>query len=250
MEPDKQLYPSWVVRKIEEERDKEAFRASLQEFKDKFAAEQQTWRISERFAQALLGDKEEFQKAIKAIQGRWDNRRTEDPASQEVQWRTQGPARDSTEGSAGGTEFNDAASSSAREGSLKRHQREESEESEVHINMVLRKGDYKVRDRIMQDIKNRMNVEKFDIDCFASEQMHQADTWWGPQSPVGVIDAFKTNWGRPVRNLKLWINPPFNKMEQVVDKMLDERCNGYLLAPRIPEARWMSKVTPFVKKKI
>ena len=190
-------------------------------------------------------DKQRMQNRMNRVED--DKRRTAAPASTStMQRRTASPAKrrhtsdimeregtelDNAEEFMGATEFNEAvefndaaefndtAVSSSREG--KRKERAQSQESDVHICMVLRREDYKVRECIMNDIRNRMCVKKFDIDCFASEEMHQAEVWWGPQSPVGIIDAFKTNWGRPVRNMKLWFNPPFSKMARVVKKILE-----------------------------
>ena len=92
-------YPTAMRREKEMEKDREVFKEAVEQFANQFRDLNHAWRISERMAQALEGDKEQFQKAMKAIRGRWgeeDQRRTarHSPASSpRHQWRTASPAR-------------------------------------------------------------------------------------------------------------------------------------------------------------
>ena len=66
-----------------------------------------------------------------------------------------------------------------------------------------------------------------DRDCFASAENSLFDHFWGPGSPEGE-DAFQHFWGEGV----LWMNPPLNVFDQVLDKILKDKAHTILLVPR------------------
>ena len=112
---------------------------------------------------------------------------------------------------------------------------------------------YKVKANVMRDIANRLKFKTIDIDCFGDIQMNQASVWWGPQSPVGVYDAFLTSWGKEHYDKVLWFNPPFSRMGEVVAKFLNDRAVGAMMVPyRIEEkgpAPWLLDIMPFAKRR-
>jgi hypothetical protein len=57
--------------------------------------------------------------------------------------------------------------------------------------------------------------------------------WWGPDSPE-CQDAFLTDWSREV----LWLNPPFTKYAQVVDKVIKDRTHAVVILPEWPRQKW------------
>ena len=79
-----------------------------------------------------------------------------------------------------------------------------------------------------------MRFEKFDFfvvvlqrDCFANTENSLFERFWGPGSPDGE-DAFEQSWGEGV----LWMNPPFDLFDRVLDKILRDKAHTILLVPQ------------------
>ena len=87
-------------------------------------------------------------------------------------------------------------------------------------------SDYAVREPELKKIIEYFGVVP-DRDCFASAENSLFDRFLGPGSPEGE-DAFQHFWGEGV----LWMNPPFNVFDQVLDKILNDKAHTILLVPR------------------
>ena len=69
------------------------------------------------------------------------------------------------------------------------------------------------------------------VDAFASEGNQLLDRFWTKSE-----NAFEQNWSSEV----LWINPPFSKMELVVQKILLEQAEGILIIPCWERHLWFT----------
>ena len=54
-----------------------------------------------------------------------------------------------------------------------------------------------------------------DVDGFSLADSAKCQHWWGPGSPFGE-DAFQHSW----KGLTLWLNPPFSRLDEVLDKII------------------------------
>lgn len=66
------------------------------------------------------------------------------------------------------------------------------------------------------------------IDAFASEGSNLLSRWWSRSQ-----DAFEQPWDLEV----LWVNPPIQKLPDVITKIIQDEAEGVILAP-IQEASW------------
>ena len=71
-----------------------------------------------------------------------------------------------------------------------------------------------------------------DRDAFADAGNARFERWYGPGSVEGE-DAFERDWGEEL----LWINPPFNMFNKVLDKIQSDRAHAILIIPR-----WSARV--------
>lgn len=54
----------------------------------------------------------------------------------------------------------------------------------------------------------------FTVDAAADETNHLLPKWWGPNSPVGVLDSLQHNWIGEV----CWLNPPYSMVGEFIEK--------------------------------
>ncbi len=86
--------------------------------------------------------------------------------------------------------------------------------------------DYSVREPELKKILENFGVVP-QRDVFVNKENSWFQKWWGPGSPDGE-DAFEQNWGEGV----LWMNPPFNVFDKVLDKILNDQAHTFLLVPK------------------
>ena len=67
------------------------------------------------------------------------------------------------------------------------------------------------------------------IDAFAERGNSRCPFYWDMH-----MDAFKQYWGRH----KLWMNPPFSRLSEVVDKVFEDKASGILIVPVWPSQVW------------
>jgi len=65
-----------------------------------------------------------------------------------------------------------------------------------------------------------------EIDAFAKIENARFPSWWGPGSPLGE-DAFMQSW----RGKLLWMNPPFDYFDAVLDKIKKDEAHVILILP-------------------
>ena len=75
-----------------------------------------------------------------------------------------------------------------------------------------------------------------DRDAFADAGNARFERWYGPGSVEGE-DAFEKDWGEEL----LWIIPPFNMFNKVLDKIQSDKAHAILIIPR-----WSARV--FLRK--
>ena len=103
---------------------------------------------------------------------------------------------------------------------------------------------YKVRDEIYLDILYRLGVGHPEIDAFADDDgMYVLERFWGKGGEAE--DAFKQDW----RQHFLWINAPFFKMPEVVDKVIEDRAEAIMLVPDWRKQNWLKRLMRFVKNR-
>ena len=64
------------------------------------------------------------------------------------------------------------------------------------------------------------------IDAFASAENALFERWWGPGSTLGE-NAFLQDWSKEL----LLLNPPFDVMDRVLDKIHKEKAHALLVVP-------------------
>ena len=88
---------------------------------------------------------------------------------------------------------------------------------------------------MVADITSRFGVSP-EVDCFATQANKRFDRWWGEDSPEAQ-DAFAQNWAGPM----LWMNPPFSRIGEVVQKIAEDGAHAVLVVPDWPRRTWHKK---------
>ena len=94
---------------------------------------------------------------------------------------------------------------------------------------------YAVRDKYVHRIKTLWGLEP-EVDGFATEANKRFGCWWGQGSPEGE-DAFQQNWAGRL----LWLNPPFSKLNEVVEKIAQDGAHAVLVVPDWARRTWHKK---------
>jgi len=98
-------------------------------------------------------------------------------------------------------------------------------------------SDYHVRGQVVRQITSHFGVQPT-RDAFANAQNRRFPLWWGPGSPDGE-DAFSQDWSGRV----LWFNPPFDLLDQVLEKIIQDQAHGILVLPEWNRRRFLRKAT-------
>ena len=106
---------------------------------------------------------------------------------------------------------------------------------------------YMLTTRMVSVALRQLGAEIPKVDCFAEAGLHVWPKYWGPGSPHGE-DAFQKGWNYEVQGA-LWWNPPFSRLDDVVDKIVSDKARGILIAPYWPQEAWYQTALPYVRKK-
>ena len=83
----------------------------------------------------------------------------------------------------------------------------------------------------------RLICKKFNffptVDAFSQASTARCAVWWGPGSENSQ-DAFSQSWS----GHRLWFNPPFSLLPQVIAKIREDQAHGILVAPEWKLSRW------------
>ena len=92
--------------------------------------------------------------------------------------------------------------------------------------------DYFVRNDKVQEVISRLGVTP-DIDAFATQSNHRFARWWGPGS-AEFGDAFQSSWAQGL----LWVNPPFSRFNEVLEKVKRDKAHVILVMPEWKYKPW------------
>ena len=84
------------------------------------------------------------------------------------------------------------------------------------------KDDWETPDELYHDYNQRFN---FVLDAAADGNNHKCDVWFGPDSPVNVVDALTADWSDYLKKGNVWLNPPYSRglQKRFVEKVVNER---------------------------
>ena len=94
--------------------------------------------------------------------------------------------------------------------------------------------DYAVKEDFVQKIVQHFGGNVPSVDAFASKDNCRFPKFWDAQ-----VDAFKKDWGK---ERLLWINPPFETLEEVVNKIIEYKALAIIVVPEWPRRRWWQKL--------
>ena len=104
---------------------------------------------------------------------------------------------------------------------------------------------YAVRKPIMSEALQQLGVGTPSVDAFADHELYMCPRWWGPGS-IEEEDAFNRNWGdEPL----LWINPPFSFLDQVVNKIRQDKAKAVLVMPEWEDHTFFESVQPLIVRR-
>lgn len=92
----------------------------------------------------------------------------------------------------------------------------------------------------MQEALTALDVEHPQVDAFASPKNARCSLFWDKKN-----SAFNRSW--KAQGL-LWINPPFNRLEEVVNKVESDQATCLFLCPNWPTAPWWEKLQGMAQK--
>ena len=89
---------------------------------------------------------------------------------------------------------------------------------------ALNEGKFFISDYIIKQVLNLAQSQDIvpTVDAFASKEVHLFPKYWTRHS-----NAFNKNWQHEV----LWINPPHNLFEQIVEKIIRHESRGIIFVP-------------------
>ena len=103
---------------------------------------------------------------------------------------------------------------------------------------------YAVRQPMKNDVVMRSKAGEPVVDLFADPELHLCAKWYGPG---GVCEnAFMKDWGEEGL---CWCNPPFSRLQEVVQKIVDDRAQVILIMPHWTNYQWFEDVQPYVVRK-
>ena len=86
----------------------------------------------------------------------------------------------------------------------------------------------------MKDIVETFGLNVPSVDAFASKENRRSPKFWDTK-----VEAFKQDWGKEPL---LWINPPFETLDEVVDKIIADNAQAIVVVPKWPHRRWWHKL--------
>ena len=103
---------------------------------------------------------------------------------------------------------------------------------------------YAVRLPMKNDILLRLKVGEPTIDLFADQELHMCPRWFGHGGEH--LNSFEMDWGREELG---WCNPPFSRLQEVVQKIVDDRAKVILIMPHWTSNQWFHDIQPYVQRK-
>ena len=103
-----------------------------------------------------------------------------------------------------------------------------------------KRDDYTIRQERFKEALEALEVETPRVDGFASPENSRCPLFWDARN-----SAFDRNW--KAQGL-LWLNPPFQFLPRVVDKLEKEHPTVLLLCPDWQTAPWFKKVQPMATR--
>ena len=100
--------------------------------------------------------------------------------------------------------------------------------------------DYTLRKEKLQEALGALDVPPPQVDAFASPENTRCPLYWDVNN-----SAFKRNW--KAQGL-LWINPPFDQLEEAVNKIETDQAKCLFLCPNWPNAPWWKKINRLAKR--
>ena len=94
--------------------------------------------------------------------------------------------------------------------------------------------DYAVREDLVQTIVDAFGGNVPSVDAFASKENRRFPKFWDTKK-----NAFKQDWGK---ERLLWINPPFETLEEVANKIVVDNAKAIVVVPEWPHRRWWNKL--------
>ena len=103
---------------------------------------------------------------------------------------------------------------------------------------------YQVRSEVVQEILQALEVVPT-VDAFADSETHIFPRWWGEGGEC--LDAFQTSWCPEVVGC-IWANPPFSRLQEVTQKIVQDKARVVLVCPDWRNLKWWKKVQALVVK--
>ena len=97
-----------------------------------------------------------------------------------------------------------------------------------------RTRDYAVRQEVVEEIIKKFGCEVPVLDAFATPENRRFPKFWDLKK-----DAFSQNWNEAGF---LWVNPPFDVMDRVVEKLVQEKVKAIVVAPVWKHMVWWKKI--------
>ena len=94
---------------------------------------------------------------------------------------------------------------------------------------------YAVRDELVKVVCEKLEFHPT-VDAFSEVRTARFPKWWGPGSPYGT-DAFKMAW----RHERLWVNPPFSRYNEVMDKVIADKAHILAVMPVWADRAWYKR---------
>ena len=99
-------------------------------------------------------------------------------------------------------------------------------------------NDYAVKKELVKKIITEFGIEEPEVDAFATMENRRFPRYWDRRK-----DAFAQNWSKP---RCLWINPPFECLDEVVTKIQVESARAVLIVPEWRKESWWNRLQPMV----
>ena len=94
--------------------------------------------------------------------------------------------------------------------------------------------DYAVKKDLVKTIVEHFGGEEPSLDAFASKENRRFPRYWDVDT-----NAFSKDWSQEGL---LWMNPPFETLEEVVDKIVGDQARAIVVVPEWPHRRWWKRL--------
>ena len=101
-------------------------------------------------------------------------------------------------------------------------------------------NDYAVSPQLVDDIIETFGVRRQKVDCFASKDNKRFERYWSKDD-----SAWDKHWG-PQHSGLLWMNPPYNMIAEMTQKLKKDGAQAILVVPGWQEENWWSELQDIV----